>query len=401
MKPFVYITLLAVFMLFYNNKKATAQVDLTDSGWELFFDDEFDNRGRSWNESFVEQLTTDPDFQPKWRCCMLNNWPSNVVTGPVERHKHVYQRSNVCFSRSSVNLVAEFKGTETLLCDDFETPVGGFTCQNNNLRPIYYYSGMLETIERMGFGYYEVRCNVPVHPGSCSAFWFWANTANRYGEIDVMEYFQDYNDPTPPLRKYVTGIWYNPDSCNYGLDSTTGFMAHYIGHGEVEWDPPKAAISSYHKYACEWMPDHITWYLDDEVVNDYRCSDSIPQHTMFIRITHPIDWYACDTVNGSLSFFWTGNDYMSVDYVRGYRLKTDCDTDAIIQTSSQFASYEPSVKRSITIGCSGTPVAATSSTSVVMRATDHITINNEFEVPLGGSITLMTQPCPRCSNETN
>ena len=394
MKQLVNIFFIGLLLFLYGT--SFAQVDLDDQNWELIFDEEFTGRGRIWNSAFLERElipSKDDYYSLKWACCMKGNYPSEVMTGPKERHRHVYQRTNAKFGSGLMRLIAEFKGIETLLCDDFETPTSS-NCYNNLLRPCFYYSGMIETVEKLGFGYYETRCAVPVHSGSCASFWFFGCSTDRYGEIDIMEYFQGKDELYISPYKYTTGIWYNPNASNYVLDTATGYKAHYVGDGTVEWSSPEAPISSYHTYACEWMPDRVTWFFDGEVVNEYREYDSIPKHTMRLRMTHPIDRRGCDTVNGVVVPIWTGIDTLTVDYVKAYRLKCNCDTDVSIQTTAQFAAFEPSVKHSITIGNTYDFISATVNTDIVMRATDSIAITAGFEIPLGGKLTLMTQECP-------
>lgn len=294
-----------------------------------------------------------------------------------------------------MRLIAKYTQTgSTLLCNDFERPYGCQACYDDSLSYIFYTSGMLKTINSIGFGYVEVRCKVPVHPGSCAAIWFTGCGSNQYGEIDIMEYLQGSGDPVIMPRKYTNGIWVNLNSCGYNYDSLTGYAASKVEHGVVEWDSSIPDISSYHTYGCEWMPNRITWYFDGEVVNDYRCSDSIPQHPMRLLITHPIDRRGCDTVNGVVVPVWIGTDTLTVDYAKAYRLKCDCEDDVTIQTTTQLNAFTPSVKHSISIGSLGNIVSASTNSNIAMRATESIMITNEFEVPLGGKLTLITQPCP-------
>ena len=45
------------------------------------------------------------------------------------------------------------------------------------------------------YGYFEIRCQIPVHEGSKTAFWLWdAQTDEYYEEIDVFEFSWGFED---------------------------------------------------------------------------------------------------------------------------------------------------------------------------------------------------------------
>lgn len=386
MKRFVFTILLGFSLPLYED--AFAQVDLSDPHWKSIFIEEFNGEGRGWNSAFKETQTGVQKFHSRWKCSMRGGAPNLIVTGGFF-HRHVYQRSNARFGTGVMDLVAEYKSSETMLCNDFELPTG-MSCNNNNLRPVYYYSGMIETIDSLGFGYYEMKCKVPIHLGSAASFWFFAAYSGYYEEIDIME----YTNIAPITHSFTNGIWYNPEGSNYLPDQNHIGYAHCIAHDTIIWNTALPNISYYHTYACEWMPDRITWFFDGKVVNDYRINDSIPKHPMFMKITHPIMKTAVDSIGAGVENpIWTGEDNLKIDYVKAYRLDCDCDSDVTIQTSSQLENFVPKVKHSISIGNPGNTIATTSSSNIVMRA-ESITISNVFEALLGGKVTLISQECP-------
>ena len=116
------------------------------------------------------------------------------------------------------------------------------------------------------------------------------------------------------------------------------------------------------------------------------------------KITHREDKQANPNIRDG-SGWWLGTDEMTINYVKAYQLKSDCDTDAIISTITEFNNYEYSVKRSISMGGTDGPLVIPSNSIFTMRAVESITIDGAFELPQGAEMTLMTHECPQCSME--
>lgn len=129
--------------------------------------------------------------------------------------------------------------------------------------------------------------------------------------------------------------------------------------------------------------------MDGEVVNDYCDVDSIPCHPLTIKVNYAIDNSAL--ANGVPA--WRGNGTMTVEYVKVYKLKCDCNTDVTITNNTQLANFDQKVKHNITIGSSN-GITVLTNTNVTMRACNSITINGPFEVPTGAQLGMIVHPCP-------
>ncbi len=89
---------------------------------------------------------------------------------------------------------------------------------------------------------------------------------------------------------------------------------------------------------------------------------------------------------------WQGSDTLTIDYIKYYKLRTDCDNDAYIHTQQQLAQLN-AVKRSVVIANTN-GLVLNSSTNKVVRATESITINGPFELQNAGKLTLLVHECP-------
>lgn len=76
------------------------------------------------------------------------------------------------------------------------------------------------------------------------------------------------------------------------------------------------------------------------------------------------------------------------------KLKCACSTNMTIQNNTQLAAFDYKVYRTITIGGYGYDIDMPSNSNTVFRATNGITINGNFDLPLGSSLELNTHSCP-------
>ena len=272
---------------------------------------------------------------------------------------------------------------------------------------IHYFSGMLESADSLGYGYYEIKCKMPIQSGSHDAFWFWSNYG-KYEEIGVFEHSAYYCDGDT-AKGIISGIYYNPDSTNYYdvIDPITNdVLAHGVYHYasfSYHTSTISPTLDQYHTYGCLWLPERVAWYFDGILYNEETDPSHIPQHPMWMKINHFED-KAAFTVVEEDTIWWQGTDEMTIDYVKHYRLKTDCGTDLVIRSINDFqvfnnnnANYK--VKRSISMGGQNTALTIPNNINFTMRAVESITIDGAFEIPLGTEMTLITQNCPECSQE--
>jgi beta-glucanase (GH16 family) len=110
-------------------------------------------------------------------------------------------------------------------------------------------SGRINTKNKLEFqyGYIESEIKFTYDKGLWPAFWALGNDLKwpNCGEIDIMEWVA-WND------KYIYGTLHGP-YYNGGNAYSSGPINIYN----------KSLANSYHKYAIEWKPNIIKWYIDD------------------------------------------------------------------------------------------------------------------------------------------
>ena len=392
MKKFAYLC--GMLLLSIN---MTAQIDPHDRNWDTVFIEDF-SEVRAWNDYWW--CDRNIDTVSLWRCFSNASWPDGVTTS-VKKHRQAYQPGNAVFSSdSTMKLIGEFKSQIPLRCgcDIGYCPAPwrtGHSCNSvDSLQhpSVHYYSGTIETIQPVGFGYYEIECTMPTHDGACSAFWFWSCIGGTYNEIDVFEHSTSlcHDDME---RGTLSGIWYNPDSTNYIIDTATGYKAHRLDPAFYSLPSSSLNLENYHRFGCLWMPERVSFFVDGIEVNESTDASHVPQYPMFLKITHLEDLDANFGTDDDPDW-WQGTDEMTINYVKAYKLMTDCESDEYIRSLIDFSDFNFGVKHSISMGDPSGTLAIPNSTSITLRATESITIDGGFEVPVGTEMTLIIQECP-------
>lgn len=368
-----------------------AQFDVSDRNWRLVLDEEF--VGNSWNYS--QWLLKNNQGVPVWRAYM-SEWPSGVAR---DNKLSVYQRSALKLPGippmdTVLKIVDTLVSLTPLQClVDYSLPPFKQCDTSSNIPPLYYYSGNIESLEKFRFGYFEIRCKLPVHPGSCAAFWLFGNSQITYEEIDIFEYSKD-DYAEDELRGFSNGIWYNPSSTNYSQQLDPIHYAHNYAKTHVHiplTDPP---VYQWHTYACEWFPEYIKWYCDGVLVNECHEWDQIPKRgSKTVKINYAIDPNALDDETHSIS--WNGGGIMGIDYIRVYQLEWDCYTETVISSNQNLEDYDFKVKGSVVIDSALEEVTVDSNDKVTFRVVDGFTIDGPFSASLGGEMTVILHTCPK------
>lgn len=378
-----------ICVLIFIGLNAMAQIDLNDRNWEKAFYDDFSYRGRSWNYYW----NSSPD--KKWRAYLGFN---SITQG--NDYRQVYQYANCRFNShdKTMDLVSEFDWTNRIPNHDYTLPPS----MGNNYpteTSLFFFSGYLEAKkdsiynldDKFGFGYFEIRCKLPTHKGAHSAFWLFGNGTNTYEEIDIFEHVE--TDIYTP-QKYSLGLWHNPYGSNYLAEGNIPGAQKYKNEQiNIPIDEPD--LNSYHTFACEWMPDYVRWYRDGQLISEYTDTEHISKYKKTLIFNYALNEYSYDATL-SLPNGWSGTDTMTVDYVKVYQFRFDCNTDEHITTGSQFANFDHKMKNSITIGSSNNVVIVPSNTNVSMHADEFILIDGEFELPASSQMTLQTHRCMEC-----
>ncbi len=379
-----YISLCGMMLLCFD---MMAQIDLSDKNWDTLFIEDFSVQ-RNWSEDCWIDECDDPNHIPFWRCYTYECWPSGVVVD-ARWHRQAYQPEEAVFAPdSTLRLLGVFKGPTSLLCNTgyrhAPWACTNHSCGQNPEPPhnVFYHTGMIESIEPVGFGYYEIKCKMPTHKGAGSSFWFWGNEAGLYEEIDVFEHRYGLSEGDT-LRAWNSCIWYNPDGPDIGQ-----MYSRVLYHLPVASQP----VDEYHTYGLLWLPDRVAWYCDGALYNECTDPSQIPQHRMYLRITHKEDWDAFDSISNK---WWSEPDEMTIKYVKAFQLETSCDTDVTVRSIPDFESFDFNVKRSISMGALTGTLSISANASFTMRAVESIVIDGAFELPQGATMTLITQECPQ------
>ena len=167
-----------------------------------------------------------------------------------------------------------------------------------------YTTNEITTNERFKYGYFEIRCRIPVpeypktNTGIGPNFWLWNGAGDvSWSEIDVFEFD--------------------------GSTNAFGSSIHYEdAHGDTIHgipDHPANIIvedSQFHKYALHWKPHIIHFYFDDQLYLSTRYfTGKLIEMPMIIDVNFPLHTMCqlMDSVNTHLPH------YYEIDYVRVYK----------------------------------------------------------------------------------
>lgn len=356
----------------------------TDRNYIVVLNEEFNGINRKWNDiTFIEDCDN-----PLWKCFASEYWPMGVINSN-ENHHQAFQVNNAVFGNDGkMRLISEFVSETPLQEGDYEIPANFLFQDSINSKGIYYFSGTIESMTMdYHFGYYELKASLPIHEGGCSAFWLWGNTNSTYEEIDIYEHFRA-DSQNNLSRVYSCGIWYNGESNVY--ECANNYAKYHYSYENQYQD-----LSHDHIFACEWLPDRVTWYFDGMVINECKNRNQIPQNPKKIKVTYPINGNALNPDDNIPT--WRGSDTLTISYIKHYALKTSCDNDLYITSGSQMSSMDYKVQRSITLGSANAIVIVPHDINFTLRAVESITIDGAFELALGTEMTLMVHECPECT----
>ena len=375
MKKFLYLCMLITICL-----KTMAQIDLYDRNWDTVFYDDFSSY-RTWDPQ--TWISSDG----KWKA-LAGDW---VTHGGQYEHQ-IYQYQNCAFdlANNTMTLVSEYDWNGRIPTYNYSLPNGSNHWPNiygtnhnynneNELLYWYFFSGEIDVNNQpFGFGYFEIRCKLPLHHGSFPAFWLFGNGPHQYEEIDIFEYSESDSEQDS-LRGYSSGIWFNPN--------TTNAPANYFkNHYHLSISEPD--LGQYHTFGCEWMPDYVKWYCDGLLVNEFYNTEYIPHRPLTLKTNYAIDGKY--DYNG----IWTGNADMIVDYIKVFQLLWDCDDDITINNQLEMDDFEFSVKKSISIASQNENVIINDTGKVTFRVTESFSVSSQFQVDNGAEFTVIRQSCP-------
>lgn len=246
-----------------------------------------------------------------------------------------------------------------------------------------YYTGGIGIHENgspFGYGYYEIEARLNPQSGIQTGFWpaFWTVKSWKtgppywYEEIDIFEPGAcEVLDGT-----HQVGFWHEINEYN---SSTTYNREKYRGYSY------NLEMNNWHRYAVEWLPDRIVFYLDGEPFYRILASDNkkIPYHEGHVLY---IDLQIHPDCSPSISNGYLGS--FDINFFGYYELNLDCKT--IVNDISDFSTYDYAVKKSISLG--GATTIPTNS-KITLRATDFLELNAGIEIPIGAEFVLYQSDC--------
>jgi len=411
MKKYVYLCAMMLLSL-----DIMAQIDPYDKNWKTVVFDDFDQPNRQFDTTFQE-----PDSL--WTAFSHWNDPSGVTKhGDFNNNHQIYHWDHCLIDapKSVLKLWANYEQNTEITCSDnyrLPPPIFGkvYNCDIEK-RYLYFYSGMIESYPvydsslsicqlnnedginetpwkgRFRYGYYEMKCKMPIHEGAFVAFWLWGAKSNYYESIDIFEHSWEFTDTTVhpennvPLgspRLYLNRVHVADDYKN---------VFPVIPNNEED-------LSGWHVFSCEWQPDHVTFYRDSKVTAEQR--ELVPSHDLALKVTYAIDRYALQNNTVGYPPDWLVTDTMFIDYIKVYQLIWDCGTEEVLSCQTDLNDFHYGVKKSINITSSNEDVRVADTCHVTFRATDFFEITGPFQVDSGGELTVIMQECPDANIEEN
>lgn len=390
MKKFIYLCGMMLLSL-----NMMAQIDLNDRNWDIdhAFIDEF-NINRTWDTNSWLSL---PD--EVWKA-----YYGKVTHG---RETQIYQYDHCQFDAANgvIRLVSEFDYDSLIPYHEYHLPNGQHTYPNtlNHYDTLYYFSGeMVVNSQKFSYGYFEIRCKLPQHKGTFPAFWLHGSSKTLpdryYEEIDIFEHSRNLLHSRPYWPGYIP-----PPLSDSARVFTTGLYHNLTGESANQYEGSFARnfplvpstsndLSDWHTFSCEWMPDHVFWYFDGDLVNSYFNQEHIPSHDLTLIINYAIDRYAIK--NHTDIPLWFGSNEMVIEYIHVYQLKWNCNTDETITCQTDLDNFNYAVKKSISITSTvGQPIVS-SGDKVTFRVTNAFEITGSFQIDNGAEFTIIQQDCP-------
>jgi|GEM_PF-1856852 len=388
MRKFEILIIIGFMVLFVNTPCAKAQTPVNDISWELQDNDH-------GSDDFSSLDTIDRWYSRlKWIGATYNYDNGGAA---------LYHYSNLDWSDDTLIFRAD-----SLAPDDWVLVQPSQYHDPESVGVHYAYTGGIiwrrqiylegNWVDAYHFGYIEISAKFPTGYWSVwPSFWLYGGGGCPDGtfinELDI-------NENLPAIvvdgHKTSSNTFIDEDGACYPVQNfeeiNTGFLLS----------------SAYHKYACEWAPDRLIFYIDDIPVRTIYDPTGvlITQHRMTLILGMgvaagdawlPDDWNTFSHENKTPTNY---PQLFKVDYLKYYKLNTDCSTDLSICTPGDDYSSR-AVEKSITAGSAGGGCApnfnqTTPGTSYTLRATDYVTLQAGTIInPSGtGYFAIQTMACP-------
>lgn len=392
MKKLIYFCTVILFGM-----NAMAQFDPDDRNWKVRLDEEFDEGSSYWHwDNFL-------NYDRSWRA-----YPGSGVTNRMCYQVYQQEQCQIDTVNNLMKFVCYYDSLGRIQAHDYALPSWMYTHNGGPGYPqdtnLMFFSGDIDYVSRrftdignLQYGYFEIKCKLPVHPGAFCAFWLYdsnsvSETDKFYEEIDIFEYTwnllrRDTIDKS--LSEYYSRIFTTGMYQNKTGDSPPNHITESFSRKHLKIPLYSPDLTNWHTWGCEWLPDHVRWYFDGELVNEYSDVNHIPQHPLILKTNYAID----NCFKNETTIIWHGTDVMTIDYIKVYQLDWDCDTDEIICCQNDLDDFNFAVKKSITITSSTEEVQIGANSNAVFRCADSFEISGPFSVDAGGELTVIIQDC--------
>ena len=340
----------------------------------------------AYDANWVKNTTLSDEFSgtsldaSKW--CAIDLWtgspPCNCCTwGGNSRFK-------------AANTSVGSDGSQNVLILRVDAPFAGSTIPYD-VTECCNTGGIQSNGESYTYGYLEMYAKFPGFVdgngvGHSYKFWpaFWTYHQELTGPCSTWVHDEiDIVDPGGVLysdaKTYGGGVGNEDGNC-----STYGVTYQYQSSSHL--------CNGYHKYGVEWNSDRMIFYFDDVPVSARYNAPMFIMDPQRLVIDQQIDILATNGFDAGITF----PQYMKVDYFRYYTLiqsGSGCSTSATILNNTDLANYTWGVKSDITFGNGSGTISLSSGDNKTFRASNSITINGEFTVPLGAEFTAVSTPC--------
>ncbi len=328
----------------------SAQTPANDSHWELIFEDNFN----TLDDNIWEVV----DYA-------IHNQASD---GGLM----MYMAQNV--SVSNGNLIIQQSNNPTYCPPNPPTVWGG--CWPCVSKTYYYTSGWIETKPDFAvkYGYIEAEIKLPFFQGQHPSFWTYnIDGSPSYDEIDIFEMLPEKSLGDCTANHSDSYSCYHDENrmtTNAHPDFAGGFTTSAFRVIPIN------DYTQWHKYAVEWSPSKIIWYVDGRIV-------SIVSNTGINELNRIILSFGMDRAGYGSGFLYPYT--MLVNYVKMYQLKTDCN-NSVFTCNYDFTQHDNKVKNNISIGSGGCSNTVPVGTQIVLRASEGVSLSGNFSVPYGASL---------------
>jgi beta-glucanase (GH16 family) len=171
--------------------------------------------------------------------------------------------------------------------------------------------------QNFGYGYYEIKAQLPAGAGNWPAFWLLPSTPDSSGyywppEIDIFELLEC--DPTTMWMTVHSEVNF-PGSVNYSPAWQGGPPHYQLGNSATVAD----TTAGFHTYGVDFRANSITWYFDRVQKATAPTPSDLVNRPMYIVINNAANGgWSCNNTFSSSSTFPT---IYQIDYVRVYDKK--------------------------------------------------------------------------------